>query len=72
MATVVLTVPDISCEHCVRTVSETLGALEGVEQITADVTTKQVRVEYDEASASIAEMRDALAEEEYPVASVAS
>lgn len=71
MATVVLTVPDISCAHCVRTVTEALTGVEGVERVAADIETKQVRVEYDETSAGIEEMEEALAEEDYPVAAVA-
>lgn len=71
MTTVVLTVPDISCDHCVRTVTEALTSVEGVERVTADVTTKQVRVEYDAASADVEQMQEALAEEDYPVAAVA-
>lgn len=71
MATVVLTVPDISCEHCVRTVTETLTAIGGVEQVTADLASKQVRVEYDETSSDVEQMQEALAEEDYPVAAVA-
>jgi copper chaperone CopZ len=54
----------------VRTVTETLTAIDGVEQVSADVVTKLVRVEYDETSAEVAEMQEALAEEEYPVAAV--
>jgi copper chaperone len=71
VTTVVLTVPDISCDHCVRTVTETLTALDGVERVAADVATKQVEVEYDEANADVEQMQEALAEEEYPVAAVA-
>ena len=70
MTTVVLTVPDISCDHCVRTVTETLTALDGVERVAADIATKQVKVEYDETSADLAQLQEALAEEDYPVVTV--
>jgi copper chaperone CopZ len=55
----------------VRTVTEALTSIEGVEQVTADVMTKQVRVDYDETSADIEQMQAVLADEDYPVAAVA-
>ena len=72
MATTVLTVPDISCEHCVRTVTETLTPLEGVQTVNVDIPTKQVRVEFDESRVDVEQLQAALAEEDYPVASVGS
>jgi copper chaperone len=38
-------VPDISCEHCRRTVTEALIALPRVESVQVDLKTKQVAVE---------------------------
>jgi len=71
MATTVLIVPDISCAHCVRTVTEALAPIDGIEQVTVDIPTKQVRVEYNQARVDVDRMREVLAEEEYPVASIA-
>lgn len=70
MATTVLTVPDISCEHCVRTVTNALTPVEGIKQVSVDIPSKQVSVEYDEARVDVDTMREVLAEEDYPVASV--
>lgn len=70
MATTVLTVPDISCEHCVRTVTNALAPLQGVQQVSVDLPAKQVRVEYDQAKVDVDQLSAALAEEDYPVASV--
>jgi len=72
MATTVLTVPDISCAHCVRTVTEALTPLEGVQTVDVDIPTKQVRVEYDDSRVDVEQLQEALAEEDYPVAAVAS
>lgn len=69
--TTVLTVPDISCEHCVRSVTEALSPIEGVQQVSVDIPTKQVTVEYDQSLVGVEKMREILAEEDYPVASVA-
>lgn len=72
MATTVLTVPDISCDHCVRSVTEALTPVEGIQQVSVDIPTKQVTVEYDQARVGVDKMQEVLAEEDYPVASVAS
>ncbi|HLN14591.1 MAG TPA: cation transporter [bacterium] len=69
MADVILSVPDMSCEHCERTVRGALGPLEGVRSVTVDLRAKQVRVAYDERLVSVDRMKDALRQEEYPVAS---
>ncbi len=68
--TVTLNVPDISCEHCEQAVTQALTPVEGVQSVRVDIPGKQVRVEYDEATVGVERMRDVLAEEDYPVASV--
>ncbi len=68
--TVTLNVPDISCEHCERAVTQALTPVEGVQSVRVDIPGKQVRVEYDEGTVGVERMRDVLAEEDYPVASV--
>jgi copper chaperone CopZ len=68
MATAVLNVPDISCEHCERTVVEALRPLDGVRSVAVDIPTKRVTVDYDEARTNIDEFRRTLAAEDYPVA----
>jgi copper chaperone CopZ len=72
MTTTVLTVPDISCEHCVRSVTEALTPNEGIQTVSVDISSKQVTVAYDQSQVDIEKMKDILAEEDYPVASVAS
>ena len=69
MATTVLNVPDISCEHCERTITNALTPVEGVRSVQVDIPTRQVRVEYDAARVSVDQMKDALEEEDYPVES---
>ena len=72
MAEAILTVPDISCGHCERTVTAALAPVEGVQRVAVDIPTKQVRVEYDPARVDPDRMAAILAEEDYPVASVAA
>jgi len=71
MATTILNVPDISCEHCERTITNALTPVEGVRNVRVDIPTRQVRVDYDEARVSVDQMKDVLQEEDYPVESVA-
>ena len=70
MATTVLNVPDISCEHCERTITNALTPIAGVRTVNVDIPGRQVRVEYDESQVNVDRMKDVLQEEEYPVASV--
>jgi len=70
VTTAVLTVPEISCDHCARTITEALTPVEGVRRVSVDVPKQQVRVEYDEAQVGVERIKVVLAEEEYPVASV--
>lgn len=69
MSQVLLNVPDISCQHCAKTVTEALTPIHGVRTVQVDVPAKQVKVEYDETVASLDAMKAALQEEDYPVAS---
>jgi copper chaperone len=68
MAELVLDVPDISCDHCARTIDQTLSPLPGVRRVVVDVPGKRVRLDYDEGQADLAAIRAALDEEGYPVA----
>ena len=71
MANTVLNVPDISCEHCERTITNALTPVAGVRTVNVDIPAKQVRVDYDESQVSVDQMKDVLQEEDYPVESVA-
>jgi copper chaperone len=70
MATSVLNVPTISCEHCVNTITNALTPLAGVSSVNVDIPTKNVTVEYDATAANIEQFKDVLAEEDYPVEAV--
>jgi copper chaperone len=68
MAEITFDVPDISCDHCARTIDEALAPLAGVRTVAVDVPAKRVRVEYDERQADPGRLAAALADEGYPVA----
>ena len=63
-----LSVPDISCDHCRRTIESALGRLPGVRNATVDVAAKTVQLTYDETTVDPATIRHTLAEEGYEVA----
>jgi copper chaperone len=71
MATTVLNVPDISCEHCERTITGALTPVQGVRTVNVDIPGRQVRVDYDESVVDVNKMKDVLREEDYPVESIA-
>jgi copper chaperone CopZ len=61
-----VSVPDISCGHCVRTIESELAELPGVRRVRADVATKRVAIEWEEAQTPWAAIRDRLREIGYP------
>ena len=69
MTTVVLRVPDISCDHCERTIRQALGRTAGVREVHVNIPTKEVRVAYDEAAVDLERLKAVLRDEDYPVAS---
>jgi copper chaperone len=72
MANVILNVPDISCEHCERTITNALTPVDGVRTVNVDIPSRQVRVDYDESAVAVDRLTALLQEEDYPVESVAT
>ena len=68
MTTQTLSVPDISCDHCRRTIESALGRLPGVQATEVDVAARTVRVTYDETTLEQTTISATLAEEGYEVA----
>jgi copper chaperone CopZ len=60
-----LSVPNISCGHCVSAIESELSELEGITSVKADAATKTVTVQWD-APASIEGIRATLTEINYP------
>ena len=71
MTSITFNVPDISCEHCQRAITAALLPVAGIEEVRVDIPTRQVRVAYDPAVVGADRMQAILAEEDYPVASIA-
>jgi copper chaperone len=66
---VVLSIPDISCEHCVKAINGTLGALPGVETVSTDIPTKAVHLRYDTSQLSMEKIESALDDAGYTISS---
>lgn len=71
MSKVVLSVPEISCEHCSQSIRNALQPQAGVKDVRVDVPTQKVHLEYDENQISLDRVKEILQEEEYPVEAVA-
>jgi copper chaperone len=71
MANVILNVPDISCEHCERAITNALAPVDGVRSVHVGIPTRQVTVEYDESSVEVNRFKEVLLEEDYSVESIA-
>ena len=71
MQQITLTAPDISCEHCERTITSALTPVEGIRAVHVDIPAKQVKVDYDDAQINVQKMKELLQEEDYPVESIA-
>ena len=71
MATVqetVLSVPDVSCQHCVNAINGALKGLPGVESVNTDIPTKTVHLRYDASQVSMEKVEAALDDIGYTVA----
>ncbi len=66
MNTITYTIPNISCHHCVHTITMELSDLAGVKSVKGEVETKRVTVTY-EAPATLELIERKLSEIDYPV-----
>ncbi len=65
MKTVTYTIPNISCGHCVRTIQNEVGELEGVKSVQANNDTKQTVIVFED-PATEAQILELLKEINYP------
>lgn len=60
-------VPNISCGHCVMTIKNELGDLEGISKVEGDPGKKEITVQWD-APATLDKIKETLKEINYPAA----
>ena len=64
----VLSVPDVSCEHCVNAINGALKVIPGVEAVNTDIPTKTVLLRYDPNQVTMAKVEEVLDDIGYTVA----
>lgn len=62
----IFSAPAISCGHCIATITQAVGALDGVERVEASAVTKRVSVRFDPHRVSLTDIRSALHKAGYP------
>jgi copper chaperone len=63
----VLSVPEVTCQHCVSAIEGAVGALPGVDAVKVDLERKDVTVSYDESSVGHESIVSAITGEGYQV-----
>ena len=67
METTTLSIPTISCDHCVMTIQRELREIKGIEEVNGDVKEKKIIVQWD-SPATLEEIKYTLQEINYPAA----
>jgi copper chaperone len=67
METKTLSIPNISCGHCVNAIKKELGEVEGVSKVDGDPGSKSITLEW-ETPATLEKIKDTLKEINYPAA----
>jgi len=67
MEKITLSIPTISCEHCVMTIKRELGEIKGIEEVGGDATIKKITVQWD-LPATLERIKSTLKEINYPAA----
>ena len=62
-----LSVPNITCDHCIMTIQRELSDVEGVVKVKGDVDKKEITVEW-EAPANLEKIKSTLEDINYPAA----
>ena len=62
-----LSVPNISCGHCVMAIKQELGEVEGISKVEGDSDTKKITVEWN-TPATMEKIKSTLKEINYPAA----
>lgn len=65
---ITLSVPDVSCQHCVNAIDGALSGITGIEQVTTDIPTKTVHLRYHPDQVSLPQIEEALDDIGYEVA----
>ncbi|HWK21757.1 MAG TPA: copper chaperone CopZ [Ureibacillus sp.] len=67
MENVTLNVKGMSCGHCVKAVEGSVGALDGVEQVSVNLETGKVDVSFNDQKVSLTQIKEAIDDQGYDV-----
>lgn len=67
MDKIVLKVDGMSCEHCVKAVTNEVSALPGIGKVAVDLNTGSVTVEFDPALSTLDKIKAAIEDQGYDV-----
>lgn len=62
-----LTVEGMSCQHCVNSIKNTVGALKGVTGVEVDLNRKLVTVSFNEDSVTVENIKEVIEDQGYEV-----
>jgi copper chaperone CopZ len=65
MASITVKSPNISCDHCIRTIQNELAEIPGVSRVSGDVATKTLTIDF-EPPASVLQIAARLRDINYP------
>ena len=67
MTKTVITIGGMSCEHCVKAVTNAVSALDGAADVNVDLEGGTATIEYDPAKVTLEQIKAAIVEEGYIV-----
>ncbi len=68
MATEVLNVKGMSCNHCVETITNAVSSLQGIDKVSVHLEEKKVTVDYDPAQTDVSTVSSKIKEVGFDVA----
>ena len=57
-----LKVEGMTCQHCVQTITDALGKIDGINKVAVDLDKKEVQVDYNEQRTSLQQISDKIVE----------
>ncbi|MHB8063304.1 MAG: copper chaperone CopZ [Ruminiclostridium sp.] len=63
----ILNVEGMSCSHCENSVKKAVGALNGIVNVSVDLKSKKVSIEFDSGKVSIETIKDTIEDQGYDV-----
>lgn len=64
---ITLQVQGMTCGHCVKSVENSVGGMNGVERVLVELTNGTVAVEYNENEVKVQEIKDTIEDQGYTV-----